>query len=50
MEERLNPLSRPPGTASPGAGRAGEALDVQGHLSFVLSLVVALVQVSLLFC
>lgn len=37
MEERLNPLSRPPGTASPGAGGAGEALDVRGHPSFVSS-------------
>lgn len=30
MEERLNPLSGPPGTLSPGAGGAGEALDVRG--------------------
>lgn len=28
MEEWLNPLSRPPGTLRPGAGEAGEALDV----------------------
>lgn len=37
MEERLNPLLRPPGTSRPGAGGAGEALDVRGHPSFVSS-------------
>lgn len=34
MEEWLDPLSGPPGTLSPGAGEAGEALDVRGHPPF----------------
>lgn len=31
MEEWLGPLSRPPGTASPGAGRARGALHARGR-------------------